>query len=62
MDQDLVEEINSKQILHWNARNLIELPLELLHFGSRTEEIYLRWNNIYAMVSIKPFLLGFPTT
>lgn len=51
MDQDLVDEITSKQILHWNARNLNELPAELLYFGSRTDEIYLRWNNIYAMVS-----------
>lgn len=51
MDQDLINEITSKQILHWNARNLNELPAELLYFGSRTYEIYLRWNNIYAMVS-----------
>jgi len=52
MNQDIISEITSKPILHWNARNFTELPPELLHYGSQTEEIYLRWNNIYSMVSI----------
>ncbi|XP_065335964.1 leucine-rich repeat-containing protein 28-like isoform X1 [Cloeon dipterum] len=47
MDQELINDLKSKQILHWNARNFLALPSELSIFGSGVTEIYIRWNNIH---------------
>ena len=44
--QKLVQEIQTRYILHWNYRGYIALPPELLHFGNHIQEIYLKENGL----------------
>jgi hypothetical protein len=53
MDEDIIEEIVNRRILHWNYRNLTELPVELFHYGLHIEEIYFKSNKLVTLVSIR---------
>lgn len=49
MDPDLIEmanEVKSKFILHWNYRDLAELPEAIRLHGGHIKEIYLKWNKL----------------
>ncbi|KAH0561805.1 leucine-rich repeat and IQ domain-containing protein 4-like [Cotesia glomerata] len=44
--EELIEEIKSKKILHWNYRGFEELPSVLKHYGHEVCEIYLKENKL----------------
>lgn len=49
MDSDSTEmmnEIKTKVILHWNCRGLMEFPEAIRIYGSHIQEIYLKWNKL----------------
>ncbi|XP_054008854.1 leucine-rich repeat-containing protein 28-like isoform X1 [Hylaeus anthracinus] len=46
---DMVNEIKSKIILHWNCRGLVEFPEAIRIYGSHIQEIYLKWNKLTAL-------------
>lgn len=50
IDCELVEDIRGRMILHWNYRNLREIPLEVLNYGEHIEEIYLKRNCLEKLV------------
>ena len=41
---DMVNEVKEKIVLHWNYRGLSEIPEAVRPYGTRVEEIYLKWN------------------
>ena len=45
-DQKLVEEIQTRYILHWNYRGFTQWPEELLQYGHHIEEIYFKENGL----------------
>lgn len=51
-DYELVEDIQGRMILHWNYRNLREIPDEVLNHGEHIEEIYLKRNCLEKLVTI----------
>ncbi|ODN01466.1 Leucine-rich repeat-containing protein 28 [Orchesella cincta] len=44
LDYELIQDILGRMILHWNYRNLKEIPPEVLNYGEHIEEIYLKRN------------------
>merc|ERR1719210_1739410 len=48
-DVELVKEVASRFILHWNYRKFDHLPQELLDHGGHVQEIYLKENHIEAL-------------
>ncbi|XP_071450102.1 leucine-rich repeat-containing protein 28-like isoform X2 [Hetaerina americana] len=54
MDDDLVQEILSHRILHWNYRGYNALPDQLRDNGRHVEELYLKMN----MLTVLPVWLG----
>jgi len=49
MDAKIIEEVQTRYILHWNYRGLTCLPPEVIQFGAHVEEIYLKENGIQAL-------------
>jgi hypothetical protein len=50
-DIEMVQEIEARIILHWNYRNLREIPREVLEYGLHLREMYLKRNLIQTLVS-----------
>ncbi len=46
MNENLILEVQTRYILHWNYRGYQELPQELLHYGGHIEEIYFKENDL----------------
>jgi len=46
VNQELIREVSSHHVLHWNYRSYTSLPTELLEYGSHVEEVYLKENQI----------------
>ena len=52
-DLEMIQEIEPRIILHWNYRNLREIPREVLEYGAHLKEMYLKRNLIQNLVRIK---------
>jgi len=50
-DWELILDIRSRMLLHWNYRNLNEIPPELIKNGSHIREIYFKRNCLTTLVS-----------
>ncbi|XP_011495056.1 PREDICTED: leucine-rich repeat-containing protein 28 [Ceratosolen solmsi marchali] len=46
---DLINEVAEKIILHWNYRDLVEIPDAVRNVGSHVQEIYLKWNKLKSL-------------
>ncbi|XP_014224819.1 plant intracellular Ras-group-related LRR protein 4 [Trichogramma pretiosum] len=49
--EDMVKEIQDKDILHWNYRGLKEIPEAIRHHGTNIKEIYLKNNELTSLPS-----------
>ena len=49
MDAKIIEEVQTRYILHWNYRGLTCLPPEVIQFGAHVEEIYLKENGLQTL-------------
>ena len=53
LDPEMVQEISERLILHWNYRGYSALPEELCICGSHVCELYLKFNNIARLVTVR---------
>jgi len=49
--KEMIKEIESKVILHWNYRHLVEFPEMLRTYGRHIQEIYFKWNRVITLPS-----------
>ncbi|EZA62437.1 Leucine-rich repeat-containing protein [Ooceraea biroi] len=49
--KETVKEVESKVILHWNYRDLAELPEAVRTHGGHVQEMYLKWNRLTVIPS-----------
>jgi Leucine-rich repeat (LRR) protein len=49
--KEMIKEIESKVILHWNYRHLVKFPEMLRTYGGHIQEIYLKWNRLITLPS-----------
>lgn len=49
MDNKIIEEVQTRYILHWNYRGLTNFPAEIIQFGAHLEEIYFKENGLLAL-------------
>ncbi|XP_035712559.1 uncharacterized protein LOC110843518 isoform X1 [Folsomia candida] len=49
LDTEFISDIKSRMILHWNYRNLKDIPNSLLEHGTHIKEIYLKRNSLTSL-------------
>lgn len=52
LDTEFISDIKSRMILHWNYRNLKDIPNSLLEHGTHIKEIYLKRNSLTSLVRL----------
>ncbi|XP_043483311.1 leucine-rich repeat and calponin homology domain-containing protein 2 [Leptopilina heterotoma] len=45
-ESEMADEVKRKNILHWNYRELDEIPIVVKTHGANVREIYLKWNKL----------------
>lgn len=48
-ENEMADEVKRKNILHWNYRELDEIPIVVKTYGANVREIYLKWNKLKSL-------------